>query len=314
MARPRKPIPKTQRQLSLEQQEAFKGIENRGDSGNPNLSDGNFNANVQSTGIEFNRSKEMSFKDDDTKQYSVGIQDIDEAVFYYFRNVIKPFVIQNGVRREVPIIYGAPERWKSFQRDGYYRDKSNAIMLPIIVIKRDTITKDRTVANKLDANSPNLSGVWQSKFSSDNFYDNFSTLNNRKPVKTFYAVAQPDYVTMEYSCLIQTYYMSQLNKIIEACEYASDAYWGDPSKFKFRAFIDSFTTATELVQNQDRLVKGTFGIRLRGYIIPNTIQKELKSLKKYNSRAKVTITNEVVRDMRDLNPLRDPTTDGRKRN
>ena len=314
MARPRKPIPKTQRQLSLEQQEAFKGIENRGDSGNPNLSDGNFNANVQSTGIEFNRSKEMSFKDDDTKQYSVGIQDIDEAVFYYFRNVIKPFVIQNGDRREVPVIYGAPERWKSFQRDGYYRDKSNAIMLPIIVIKRDTITKDRTVANKLDANSPNLSGVWQSKFSSDNFYDNFSTLNNRKPVKTFYAVAQPDYVTMEYSCLIQTYYMSQLNKIIEACEYASDAYWGDPSKFKFRAFIDSFTTATELVQNQDRLVKGTFGIRLRGYIIPNTIQKELKSLKKYNSKAKITITNEIVRDMRDLNPLRDPTTDGRKRN
>jgi hypothetical protein len=313
MARPRKPIPKTQRQLSLEQQEAFKGIENRGDSGNPNLADGNFNANVQSTGIEFNRSQEMSFKDDDTKQYSVGIQDIDEAVFYYFRNVIKPFVIQNGVRREVPIIYGAPERWKSFQRDGYYRDKSNAIMLPIIVIKRDTITKDRSVANKLDANSPNLNGVWQSKFSADNFYDNFATLNNRKPVKTFYAVAQPDYVTMEYECLIQTYYMSQLNKIIEACEYASDAYWGDPSKFKFRAFIDSFTTATELVQNQDRLVKGTFGIRLRGYIIPNTIQKELKSLKKYNSRSKITITSETVQDMRDTDPLRNPTTDGRKR-
>ena len=313
MARPRKPIPKTQRQLSLEQQEAFKGIENRGDAGNPNLADGNFNANVQSTGIEFNRSQEMSFKDDDTKQYSVGIQDIDEAVFYYFRNVIKPFVMQNGVRREVPIIYGAPERWKSFQRDGYYRDKSNAIMLPIIVIKRDTITKDRSVANKLDANSPNLNGVWQSKFSSKNFYDNFATLNNRKPVKTFYAVAQPDYVTMEYECLIQTYYMSQLNKIIEACEYASDAYWGDPSKFKFRAFIDSFTTATELVQNQDRLVKGTFGIRLRGYIIPNTIQKELKSLKKYNSRSKITITSETVRDMRDIDPLRNPTTDGRKR-
>ena len=32
--------------------------------------------------------------------------------------------MQNGVRREVPIIYGAPERWKSFQKDGYYRDKN----------------------------------------------------------------------------------------------------------------------------------------------------------------------------------------------
>ena len=145
------------------------------------------------------------------------------------------------------------------------------------------------------------------------FYDNFYTLNNRKPVDVFHAVAQPDYVTLEYSCLIQTYYMSQLNKIIEACEYASDAYWGNPERFKFRAFIDSFTTATELVQNQDRLVKGTFGIRLRGYIIPDTIQKELKSMKKYNSKAKVTITNEVVRDMRDLDPVRNPTLDGRKR-
>ena len=314
MAKPRKPRPKYQLTLSQNKHKAFSGIEGQGIQTNPNKAFMPVNPNFEETGIAINRSAQMSFKDDDTKQYSIGIKDIDEAIFYYFQNEIQPFVYQNGQRREVPIIYGAPERWKSFQRDGYYRDKSNAIMLPIIVIKRDTITKDRSVANKLDANSPNLNGVWQSKFSADNFYDNFATLNNRKPVKTFYAVAQPDYVTMEYSCLIQTYYMSQLNKIIEACEYASDAYWGDPSKFKFRAFIDSFTTATELVQNQDRLVKGTFGIRLRGYIIPNTIQKELKSLKKYNSRAKITITNEVVRDMRDLNPLRDPTTDGRKRN
>jgi len=314
MARPRKPIPKTQRQLSLEKQKAFKGIEDRGNVGNPNAADEKFNANAQATGIEHNRSTQMSFKEDTTKQYSVGIQDLDEAVFFYFQNVIKPFVMQNGTRREVPVIYGAPERWKSFQRDGYYRDKSGAIMLPIIVIKRDTVTKDRSVANKLDANSPNLYGVWQKSYSANNFYDNFYTLNNRKPVDVFHAVAQPDYVTLEYSCLIQTYYMSQLNKIIEACEYASDAYWGNPERFKFRAFIDSFTTATELVQNQDRLVKGTFGIRLRGYIIPDTIQKELNSLKKYNSRAKVTITNEVVRDMRDIESLRNPTTNGRKRN
>ena len=34
-------------------------------------------------------------------------------------------------------------------------------MLPIIVLKRDSITKDRTVYNKLDANSPNLYGTFQ---------------------------------------------------------------------------------------------------------------------------------------------------------
>ena len=107
--------------------------------------------------------------------------------------------------------------------------------------------------------------------------------------------------------------MEQLNKIIEACEYASDAYWGNPERFKFRAFIDSFNTATELVLNQDRLVKGTFGIRLRGYIIPDTIQKELNALKKYNSKAKVTIKSETVANLQDIDNLRNPTTDGRKR-
>ena len=33
-------------------------------------------------------------------------------------------------------------------------------MYPIIVIKRDTLSKDRTVANKLDSNQPNLYGMY----------------------------------------------------------------------------------------------------------------------------------------------------------
>jgi hypothetical protein len=316
MATPRKPIPKSQRKLSIEKQDAFKGIEDRGATGNPNLSSELIDPrpNYQETGIPFNRSTKLSFKDDDTKQFSVGIKDLDEAVFYYFQNVIKPFVYQNGERREVPVIYGAPERWKSFQRDGYYRDKEGAIMLPIIVIKRDSIAKDRTVANKLDANQPNLYGTFSKHYSAKNFYSPFGVLNNRKPIETFDVIAQPDYVTLEYSCLVQTYYMEQLNKIIEACEYASDAYWGNPERFQFRAFIDTFTTATELTLNEDRLVKGTFNIRLRGYIIPDTIQKELNSVKKYNSKAKVTITTEAVSNIETANqPTQDPTWDGRKR-
>ena len=288
MAKIRKPIPKTQREISIEQKQAFDT-----ERGNPNAK---INPNESETGIPFNRSTKLSFRNDDTKPFSIGIQDLDEAVFYYFRNVIKPFVYQNGNRRDVPIIYGSPERWKSFQRDGYYRDKKGAIMLPIIVIKRDSITKDRSVYNKLDANSPNLYQSWQKKYYAGNFYSNFNVLNNRIPVKSYEAIAVPDFVTLEYSCLIQTYYMEQLNNIIEACEYASDAYWGNPERFKFRARIDSFSTTTELTAGNDRLVKSNFGISLRGYIIPDVIQKDLNSIKKWNSKSVVSITNEVVSD------------------
>ena len=315
MAKPRKPIPKYQLTLSENKHQAFRGIEDRGIQTNPNDANMPVNPNYQDTGIAINRSAQMSMKGDSSKQYSIGIKDIDEAIFYYFKNQIKPFVYQNGQRREVPIIYGAPERWKSFQRDGYYRDKKGAIMLPIIVIKRDSIAKDRTVANKLDANQPNLYGKWSKQYSPKNFYSNFATLNNRKPVEKFHVVAQPDYVTMEYSCIIQTYYMEQLNKIIEACEYASDAYWGNPERFQFRAFIDQFTTATELTTGKDRLVTGTFNIRLRGYILPDTIQRELNSTKIYNSKAKITIGTETVSNIEDADqPIQNPTDDHRKRN
>jgi hypothetical protein len=303
-----KPYPKKQKEISISQQSAFDKSR-----GNPNTP---VNPNKSQTGIEFNRSTKISSKKDTSKQFSIGIQDLDEALFYYFNNVIKPFVYQNGERRTVPVIYGSPERWKSYQRDGYYRDKGGAVMLPIIVIKRDTITKDRSTYNKLDSNMPNLYGTFEKGFNSKNMYSNFNLLNNRKPVKQFQTIAVPDFVTLQYSCIIQTYYMEQLNKVIEAVEYASDSYWGNPERFKFKANIDSFTTATELTTGQDRLVKGTFNINLRGYIIPNVIQKDLNSIKKYNTKAKVTITSETVSNIDNVtssNDYQNPNNDGRVR-
>lgn len=305
MAEYRKPIPKKQKDISAGLQEPFDRHR-----GNPNTK---VNPNENETGIDFNRSTKLSFKGDKSKPLSIGIKDLDEAVFYYFKEIIQPFVYQNGERREVPLIYGDSERWKSYQKDGYYRDKGGAVMLPIIIIKRDNITKDRSVANKLDANMPNLYASFQKSFNPKNAYSNFSALNNRTPTKQFYAVAVPDYVTLEYSCIVQTYYMEQLNKIIEAVEYASDSYWGNPERFKFRAFIDNFTTATELTKGQDRLVKGTFNIRLRGYIIPDTIQKDLNSLKKYNSKSKVIIQMESTSNSDIFDPNVKKLKDGRTR-
>jgi hypothetical protein len=305
MAQYRKPIPKTQREISENLQSATDVVR-----GNPNAK---INPNESETGIDFNRSTKLSFKDDTTKPFSIGIQDLDEAVFYYFENVIQPFVYQNGERYKVPTIYGSPESWKSYQRDGYYRDKNGAIMLPIIVIKRDSIAKDRSVTNKLDSNQPNLYATFQKSFNPKNFYSNFAALNNKIPVKTFHAVAVPDYVTLEYSCIIQTYYMEQLNKIIESIEYASDSYWGDPERFKFRAFIDQFTTATELSAGQDRLVKGTFNIRLRGYIIPDILQKDLNSVKKVNSKSKFIIQIETTSNSDIFDPSVRKLSDGRTR-
>lgn len=277
--RQNKPTPKTQRQISNEMV-----TPSDPNMGNPNNS------------TTLNRGNKISWRGDNTKPFTVGIQDIDESIMYYFQNVIRPSVEQNGNRIEVPIIYGSPERWKSFQKDGYYRDKSGKIMLPLIMFKRDSLEKNRQIGNKIDANNPQNFGIYQKKYSGQNAYDNFTVLNNRIPEKEFVAVVYPDYVTVTYSCTIATYYVDQMNKIVEAINYASDSYWGDPERFKFRAMIDNFTTAVETQIGSERAVRTTFNIRLNGYIIPDVVQKSLNSFNKFNEKSKIVFSMEVVTD------------------
>jgi hypothetical protein len=276
----RKPIPKTQKQLGNEQVVPFSP-----EAGNPN----NFNPSPTE-----NRALQTSFKGDTVKPFSVGIQDIDEAIFYYFENVIQPSVIQNGARLPVPIIYGSPEKWKSYQKDGYYRDQQGKIQAPLIMFKRNDITKNRQIANKLDANNPQNFGVFNKRYTQRNAYDNFKVLNNRIPQQEYYAVVMPDYLTVTYTCIVFTYYVEQLNKIVEAMEYASDAYWGNPQRYQFKAMIDSFGFQTELTNNDERVVRSTFDIKINGYIIPEILQKDITAIKKFSNKTKIIFSMETV--------------------
>jgi hypothetical protein len=280
--RGKKPIPKTQRELSISQHDPYVNPETGETAGNPNKAG------------RLNRGEQVSFKDDTVKPFSLGFKEIDEALFYYMENIIKPTVQQNGVVQKVPVVYGSPERWKQIQKDGYYRDSKGKIMMPLITFKRNSIEKNRSLTNKLDSNSPNNINVFTKTYSKNNTYGNFNILNNKIPQKEYYAVVVPDYVTITYDFIIATYYIEQLNKLIEAFNYASDSYWGDPEKFKFKAMIDSFATPVELVQGGERTVKATFSLKLHGYIVPLTTQKDLSSIKKFNNKTTVVIEEKLM--------------------
>ncbi len=140
---------------------------------------------VSETIFSRNRGTDYSMKDDKVKDISVGLEDIDSAIMYYFDNIIKPNVIQNGQQIAVPIIYGSPERWKAVQADGFYRDANGAIQLPLIMFKRENIEKNRTLSNKLDGNTAHLYQVVGSKYNKKNAYDLFDIVNNRIPSEQY---------------------------------------------------------------------------------------------------------------------------------
>ena len=277
-----KPTPKSQERLSQDSIEQYRHPETGRNMGEKRPLD-------QSK----DRANQIRRDNDEVKNFSLGIKDIDTAIYYYFNEVIRPRVSQNGKMINVPLVYGSPERWAAVQKDGFYRDKNGKMQAPIIMFRRESLEKNRSLGNKLDANNPLNYGVFKKAFSKKNVYDKFDLLNNRKPVEEYYAVAIPDFVNITYSCMIFTDYLEQNNKIIEGINFASDSYWGEPNKFKFRAMIDSFTTNTEVVQGNERINKTEFQINLLGHIVTDTINAQAYNSKKVFSKAAIKFGTET---------------------
>ena len=223
-----------------------------------------------------NRGATRTRKNDRVGDIKIGLYDIDDTIKYYFDEVIRPRVTDFDEDVSVPVLYGSPERWVSAQRGQYYRDQKGKIMVPLIMYRRTSVGKDTSVNfSKIDANNPKLFYTFEKKYSPQNRYDNFSALQGVVPIRERYSVVVPDYVTIQYEGVIWTDYIEQMNDLIEAINYSQGSYWGDPERFKFRTSIAEFSDATEVPTDGDRIVKTTFNMELHGYIIPDSLNKEL---------------------------------------
>tara|TARA_Y100000004_G_scaffold76193_1_gene85705 strand:- start:876 stop:2555 length:1680 start_codon:yes stop_codon:yes gene_type:complete len=230
---------------------------------------------------------------DDVGELSVKLIDIDSAILYYFDSVIQPSVKDNGENVKVPIMYASPERWKAIQRDGFMKDKKRQIITPVIAYRRTSIEKDDTIPqDKLDANNPNMFYTFEKRFTQENRYDNFNLQQGILPQKEYYNVTFPDYVVLNYDFTIWTTYIEQMNKIVEKVIYSDGAYWGDPEKLRFRSKIESFTDATE-VSDVERLVRTTFSVTLRGYLLPDGNYDHRSTTQKFISPKKITFGTET---------------------
>ena len=237
---------------------------------------------------DINRGRETK-RDDSVKNVSVEIMDMDSAIMYYFNEVIQPIVEEAGEQVKVPVLYANPERWVSIRKTGYLRDRKRQLITPLIVFQRTGMEKNTSIpVDKLDANDPKLHYTFGKKWSNKNRYDKFTVQQNLIPQNEFYNVAVPDYMVLNYDFIIWTAYMEQMNKLIEKINFSAGAYWGEPSKMKFRTIIESFTDATEVADNE-RTVKPEFN----GYLLPKSYN-DLITTQKYISPKRVIMKEELM--------------------
>ena len=217
------------------------------------------------------------------KKARVGITlfDIDFAMMEYMTDVVIPDVEENGTKVKVPLIYGNPERWKAATKDGFMRDERGRIQIPLVMYKRNSIARDDSLANTMNRN---ISYSTLTKYNKKQKYDKFSLMNNVQPNREAYNITMPDYVTVSYEVMIWTNFTEHMNKIVEQFQYATDEYWGDKDKYKFRVRIDSFDNQTEVGQGTERIVRTTFTMAVNAYLLPEQFDNKPTTIKEYTPK------------------------------
>jgi hypothetical protein len=236
------------------------------------------------------------------KDYSVLLLDIDTSVLRYVENVIQPKVKQNNELIKVPVILGSPERWKSAQKDGYFRDKAGTILIPLIMITRNGIAKNAAmVSDKLNGN---VFLSFQKAWNDRTRYDNFATQIGLKPSRKIVQVQVPDYVIVSYLCKIWTDKVEQMNSLIELFVHAEGTYWGDPNRFKFFVKYDSLTGAPELPSTEDRKIITEFTIELHGYILKEAFNNATSTAALgFDTTPKRLVTKESIITAAEMNKI-----------
>ena len=206
------------------------------------------------------------------KGFSIGLKEIDTAVINHIRNIMKPVVRESNEIIKVPVMYGNEERWKSVRGRGVLRDKNGVIILPIIVIKRTSLTMnpDMPLSFDNDVRGKFITVVRSSNgWSKNNRYDRFSVLTGQKPVEEFVKTGMPDFVICSYSIVMMTAFMEQMNDLNTIMVEHLETYWGDSNSYRFlSALSGDISNEVQMESDGERLVRNELALEIKGYMIP----------------------------------------------
>ena len=223
----------------------------------------------------------------DLKQ-SISLFDIDYAMMSYLEDTALPTLDNNGVALKIPVIYGNSERWNGARRQGVYRDNKGKIQLPVMMIRRTSIAKDDT----MPMNNRHVSYQGVTKYSKDNRYDRFTLLGkNVQPKYEIYKIQMPEYVELNYDCMVWTSYTEHLNAVIEQLQYTG-TYWGDKDGFKFRTSLGDFNVVNEVGEGTERINRIEFSLTVKAYLLPEKFDGE-STIKKSFSTKRIVVATET---------------------
>jgi len=245
-------------------------------------------------------------RDSKVKDINIALYDVDYAIKWQLENVIQPTVTEENAVITVPVLFSNGEKWAAIQRHGYLRDNQGKLLTPLIMIKRNGVTKREDIQDLKVLETPDARITFEKKYSKRNRYDRFS-LNTGVPEKEFYSVDVPKFVQLEYDLLIWTNNTTQLNEVVEQLIWFDGKAFGD--SHKFITHIDPPTFESVNSTGEDRIVRASMPMRTKAYIL-NTHGPNAPAMYKINPVTRLVVGQEIVQSISGISaaPTGTPTS------
>jgi hypothetical protein len=229
------------------------------------------------------------------------LYDIDKALFEFFNTSLNLQVRNQNSVKKVPVIFAGGERFALTKSDRPIRDKSGAIIVPVISIKRTTIDfkpepalafgvdpgefivrrrihkSDRQYQNLINRFGIKNGNYIETRRDTENKLDLQTALDNPLSDNVYETIIMPtpDFITVTYDLTIWTNYVQDMNQIIERLLGALElgivatARIETDKGYKFVAHFDTAFSSQDNFDDyttQERLVKYTSTITIPAYI------------------------------------------------
>ena len=247
---------------------------------------------TKNTTIRGNRETTIVPGNNFSQNYSITLKDIDTSVLNHVKNVMKPIVKEANETFKIPVMYGNEERWKAVRKRGVVRDKNNALILPLIMLRRTEVARNDLSGQSFahDVKNKHIDVVRNARWSKDNQYDRFSVQTGIKPAYENIVTSMPTYSDITYEFVLWTNFIDQMNPLVELFVDNSHTYWGNSENMKFMCTIDNISDASEMNQDGERFIKSTFSVTTKAYLLPEYLNS--------------IVTNKVSNVRKQLTPSR----------
>jgi len=230
----------------------------------PNKTESTFSTNKQVR----EAAGQSDFKRDGTvKDISTSLYDIDYAIKWHLETIIQPTVMEENSIITVPIIFANGEKWASVQKHGCLRDSQGKTLTPIIMIRRNSVSKREDIQDLKVLESADARITVERKYTKNNRYSRFA-LTGAPIEKEYYSVDVPKFVQVEYELICWTNNTVQLNEIVEHLLWFDGKAFGDSYKFITSIDPPSFENMNNV--GEDRVVKATLSMRTKAHILNAT--------------------------------------------